>query len=821
MNENTIKAEPVVLPVLPLKNLVALPKSIIPVVVGRDVSIQAVNEAMRRDKQVFVTAQRNVDVQNPGADDIYNHGTRAIILQLARMPNGTLKILIEGIVRSRIVEVVQTAEYMSVVAQDLPSDPLKKTPENNALWRNLFDLFKKYVGMSEKISSEVLTLFHGVEDIDYLTDTIAVQMNLDLLQRQHVLELVDLKERALNLCVLLEKEIEILEAEKSIRQRVQSQVEKHQRDYYLTEQMRAIQRELGRDDFSQEIEELRKKAKGIKLSSEASEKVEAELKRLEGMQPTSPEATVSKNYIDWILSLPWHEKTSDAISMEEAESMLNASHAGLKKAKDRIIEFLASKKFAGKNMSRSPILCLVGPPGVGKTSLAQSIALALGRKMARISLGGIRDEAEIRGHRRTYIGAMPGKIIQAMKKAKVTNPVIVLDEIDKMAMDFRGDPASALLEVLDPEQNKNFSDHFLEIDYDLSKVMFITTANVADNIPYPLLDRMELVFLSGYTEAEKLEIALKFLLPKLRKEHALSEKNIIIDQELIKKMIEEYTKEAGVRQLERVLAKVLRKGILLLLQQKTKRKKSIVVTEKVLEEWLGAPIFRRDDRKREDSIGVATGLAWTEVGGDILDIEVTVMKGKGGLTLTGQLGEVMQESAQAAMSFLRSHAKDFGLKQDFYSECDVHVHIPEGAIPKDGPSAGITITTALTSAFTHIPVCRDVAMTGEVTLRGRVLQIGGLKEKLLAAIRCGITKVIVPKSNAQDVKEFEHELDKKLSIVYAESMDQVLKEALLKDPFSPENHEKKHKQKLVHRKLEREKERLGVGGKKEKKAHKK
>ena len=794
MNEHSIKAEPVVLPVLPLKNLVALPKSIIPVVVGRDVSIQAVNEAMRRDKQVFVTAQRNVEVQNPGEADIYNHGTRAVILQIARMPNGTLKILIEGVVRSRIVEVVQTAEYMSVIAQDLPSTPLGKTAENNALWRNLFELFKKYVGMSEKISSEVLTLFHGVEDIDYLTDTIAVQMNLDVSQRQHILELVDLKERALKLCVLLEKEIEILEAEKSIRQRVQSQVEKHQRDYYLTEQMRAIQRELGRDDFSQEIEELRKKAKGIKLSSEASEKVEAELKRLEVMQPTSPEATVSRNYVDWILSLPWNEETKDTIGMEEAETMLNASHAGLKKAKDRIIEFLASKKFAGKNMSRSPILCLVGPPGVGKTSLAQSIALALGRKMARISLGGIRDEAEIRGHRRTYIGAMPGKILQAMKKAKVSNPVLVLDEIDKMAMDFRGDPASALLEVLDPEQNKNFSDHFLEIDYDLSKVMFITTANVGDNIPYPLLYRMELIFLSGYTEAEKLEIALKFLLPKLHKEHALTEKNIVIDQSLIKKIIEEYTKEAGVRQLERVLAKVLRKGILEILQQKTKKKKQIMVTEKLLEEWLGVPIFRRDDRKREDSIGVATGLAWTEVGGDILDIEVTVMKGKGGLTLTGQLGEVMQESAQAAMSFLRSHAKDFGLKPDFYSECDVHVHIPEGAIPKDGPSAGITITTALTSAFTRIPVLRDIAMTGEVTLRGRVLQIGGLKEKLLAAIRCGITKVIVPKSNMKDVKEFEHELDKKLDVVYAESMDHVLKEALLKDPFLPQNHEKKHKQ---------------------------
>jgi len=791
--------ETVLLPVLPLKNLVALPKSIIPVVVGREVSINAVNEAMRHDKQVFLTTQKDINVQSPGATDIFHLGTRAAILQVAKMANGTLKILVEGIVRCRITQVVESDKYISVVGEDLPSEPLDNTSDNLALWRNLFDLFKKYIQFNDKISPEVLTLFHGVEDIDYLTDTIAVQMNLDLNQRQEILELIDLKQRAIHLCVLLEREIEILEAEKSIRKRVQSQVEKHQKDYYLTEQMRAIQRELGREDLQTEINELRKKAKKLKLPKEAAEKVEAECKRLEQMQPTSPEATVSRNYVDWMLSLPWHKVSRDTVSMEEAEKILDGSHAGLKKVKERIIEFLATKKFAGNELRRAPIICLSGPPGVGKTSLAQSIADALGRKLARISLGGVRDEAEIRGHRRTYIGAMPGKIVQAMKKVNVTNPVILLDEIDKMSMDFRGDPASALLEVLDPEQNKNFSDHFLEVEYDLSKVMFITTANVSDNIPYPLLDRMEMIHLAGYTDAEKLRIATKFLLPKLLKEHALKEDQVVISDNIINKLLDEYTKEAGVRQLERVLAKLLRKGILMLLKKKSI--KSVKVTPEIIEEWLGAPIYVREDEKRkEDAVGVATGLAWTEVGGDILDIEVIVMKGKGGLTLTGQLGEVMQESAQAAMSFIRARAKEFGLKEDFYSDLDIHVHIPEGAIPKDGPSAGITMVTALTSALTKIPVRKKVVMTGEVTLRGRVLAIGGLKEKLLAAIRYDMTKALVPKSNQKDVKEFEIELDKSLEIVYVDHMDQVLEHALSEDPYKRAAVAKKAKRKTATKK---------------------
>jgi ATP-dependent Lon protease len=784
-NMNNKKGEKAIfLPVLPLKNLVTLPKSIIPVVVGRDISIKAVDFSMNKNQQLFVSAQKSADVEDPSLDDIFHVGTRAQILQVARMPNGTLKILIEGICRARIVEQAQSEECLAVISSDLVPIELPENHENSALWRSLHSLFKDYVSFDEKVSSDILDLMKDLTNFDHFTDTIAVQMRLNFVERQQLLETVDLKERALQLIMLLDKEVKILRAEKKIRDRVAKQVDKHQKDYYLTEQMRAIQRELGKDDYLQEIIELRKKAKENKLSKEALVKVNQELKRLEQMPPLTPESSVSRNYVEWLISLPWSKRSKDVVSIEEAENLLDSSHSSMQKPKERIIEFLAARKFAGPALKRSPIICLVGPPGVGKTSLAQSIASALGRKIARISLGGMRDEAEIRGHRRTYIGAMPGKIIQSMKKVGVVNPVLVLDEIDKMSMDFRGDPASALLEVLDPEQNKEFSDYFLEVGYDLSQVLFVTTANVVDNIPYPLLDRMEIIGLSGYAEKEKLDIAKRFLIPKLLKEHALKKTQIVLKESLLEMIVEDYTKEAGVRQLERVLAKILRKSIQELL--KNTEKKVVSIKKDLIEKWLGVPQFKKNVANNEKMVGLVTGLAWTEVGGDILEIEVTVLKGKGALTLTGQLGEVMQESAQAAMSYIRSRAKDLQLKEDFYSDYDIHIHIPEGAIPKDGPSAGTAMAIALISALTKIPVYKQMAMTGEVTLRGRVLPVGGLKEKLLAATRFGIVKVLVPKSNEKDIKEFKELLDSKLKIVYVDAMDEVVKNALEKSPFKNE-----------------------------------
>ncbi|KKQ49672.1 MAG: Lon protease [candidate division TM6 bacterium GW2011_GWF2_38_10] len=782
MEENIIVGAPRYCPVLPLKNLVALPKSIVPVVVGREVSIAAVEYAMAHNKkEIFITAQQSPDIDIPTGDDLYVHGTRGVILQVVKLQNGTLKILVEGVTRARIASIEQEAPFIGVMLEELSSQEIKHAPTLKSLWKELLGLFKEYIGLNEKLSSDLLGLFRGPEDLDFLCDTIAVHVSFTFTEKQALIELVDLKERALLVTEFLKREVDNLRTDKTIRKRVQSQVEKHQRDYYLTEQLRAIQRELGRDDAAQEIEEIRKKAKKIKMSAEALEKVESELRRLEQMPPMSPEAAVARNYVDWLITIPWHEKSKDTVSLQKAEQLLDDSHAGMKKPKERVVEFLAARKYAKENLKHAPIICLVGPPGVGKTSFAQSIAEALGRPMVRISLGGVRDEAEIRGHRRTYIGAMPGKIIQSMKRIKVMNPVIVLDEIDKMSMDFRGDPSSALLEVLDPEQNKNFVDHFLEVEYDLSNVMFIATANVGENIPYPLLDRMEVIYLNGYTEAEKLEIAKKFLIPKHLQEHALSSEKVVLSDLVLKSMIEDFTKEAGVRQLERYIAKIMRKCIQVLLANK--KVKSVEVTHDMLEKWFGVPPFRREDRKRVDATGLATGLAWTEVGGDVLEIEVTVLKGKGGLTLTGQLGEVMQESAQAAMSYLRSRAKDLGLKENFYADLDVHVHIPEGAIPKDGPSAGITIATAVMSALTQIPVKCTVAMTGEITLRGRVLPVGGLKEKLLAATRFGIKQVIVSKQNAKDIKEFVHELDPSLTIAYVETMDEVAALALEKNPF--------------------------------------
>ena len=778
-----LEAPEQMLPLLPLKNVVILPKSIIPIIVGRPLSIRAVEYALKHDRVLFITAQKEQDIEHPTEDDMFQYGTRSTILQVMRMPNGALKILAEGLCRAKISSFKKADGFIEVTIDDLPSTNMENDIELQAIWRQLNALYHTYAQLNEKAPADVVEAVKTAQDMDYVTDTIAVHItNLSFLERQEILETADLQERMLKVCGMLKKEIEILQTEQRIRGRIQTQVEKSQREYYLTEQMKAIQKELGREDQSEEIDKLKGKIDKLGLPKDAFEKAEKELRRLEQMPPLSSEAVVSRHYVDWITSIPWNKITKDTISLPQAEKILNNNHFGLKKAKERILEFIAAKKFS-KHLERSPITCLVGPPGVGKTSLAQSVAESLGREFVRISLGGVRDEAEIRGHRRTYIGALPGKIVQAMKKAKVTNPVILLDEIDKMSQDIHGDPASALLEVLDPEQNKNFVDHFLDTEYDLSKVMFIATANVADHIPYALYDRMEVIHLAGYTEEEKLSIAKQFLIPKNLKEHGLSKTQFKIADEVITVLITEYTKEAGVRQLERLLTKLMRKSIQQFL--KDKNKKSVTITQDALKEMLGNVTFKKTSlNKTKDRIGLATGLAWTEVGGDVLEIEIAVLPGKGGVTLTGQLGDVMQESAQAGMSYIRSRAKELGLKGSFHSAKDIHIHIPEGATPKDGPSAGITIGTALISALTKHPTRADLAMTGEITLQGRVLAIGGLKEKLLAAKQHGLKTVVIPEENKDDMKEIEKEMNLDgLNVVFVKDMDEVLDTVFFKNPL--------------------------------------
>jgi ATP-dependent Lon protease len=761
-----------------------LPKSIMPVIVGRDISIKAVEHALKTDHMLFVSAQKSASTETPTQSDVFTYGTRSTILQVMRMPNGPLKILTEGLCRAKAIMFEDHENgFINVQYEDLPTPDLEFSTELQAIWRETVQLYNTYSTLNEKAPSDLITQVKTVQDMDYMTDTIAVHIdNLSLENRQELLELVDLKPRMLKLCHFLEKEIDILQTENRIRGQIQTQVDKNQREYYLHEQMKAIQKELGREDQSEEIGSIRQKIKNAGLSKEAKQKVDAELKRLEQMPPLSSEAAVSRNYIDWILSLPWQNVSEDTINIGQAEKILDKNHAGLKKAKERIIEFLAAKKFS-KNLHRSPVICLSGPPGVGKTSLARSIAESMGREFIRISLGGVRDEAEIRGHRRTYIGALPGKIIQAMKKANVLNPVILLDEIDKMSRDMHGDPAAALLEVLDPEQNKNFIDHFLDTGYDLSQVMFIATANMIDQIPYPLYDRLEIIHLSGYSEYEKLAITNQFLIPKNLKEYNLSKKQFIISDEVILSIIDEYTKEAGVRQLDRIIAKLMRKTIQLLL--KDEKIKTHTITKAIVVEWLGTSANKKTSMSQKaERIGLATGLAWTEVGGDVLEIETSVLSGKGGLTLTGQLGEVMQESAQAAMSYIRSRAKDLGLKPSFYSANDIHLHIPEGATPKDGPSAGITICTALVSALTNNPTKPKLAMTGEITLQGRILSIGGLKEKILAAKQHGCPTIIMPKENIDDLEDIKKEMSLDgLDIKFASNMDEVLKIAFMKNPL--------------------------------------
>jgi len=779
------------LALLPLKNVVILPKSIIPIIVGRASSIQAVEYSLKEGKSIFITAQKNSDIEQPTENDVFTHGTRSVILQVMRMPKGTLKILVEGMCRARMTEITSRNGFLTVMCQDLTTVYPENTIEVEATWRQIKTLYAHYCQLNTKAPQDLTTTAKTIDEIDNIVDTLAVHINLTFSERQTILETMELQDRMLKVAAFLQREIEILETEERIRGRIQTQVEKNQREYYLTEQIKAIQKELGRDDQQTEISAIRTRIKTVGLSEEALEKVEKELRRLEQMPALSSEAVVSRHYIDWVISLPWIRTSKDSVSLEQAEKILNKRHAGLKKAKERIIEFLAAKKFT-KSFERSPILCLVGPPGVGKTSLASSVAESLGREFVRISLGGVKDEAEIRGHRRTYIGAMPGKIIQAMRKAKTANPVILLDEIDKMSNDTHGDPAAALLEVLDPEQNCTFTDHFMEIEYDLSKVMFITTANHLEGIPYPLYDRMEKIILSGYTDDEKLEIAQHFLIQKNLKEYGLTTRQFKLPEDILTLVISQYTKEAGVRQLERSIAKLMRKVILSLL--KDKGTKSITVTPELLKEWLGYPKFKKTslDMSKE-RIGLATGLAWTEVGGDVLEIETSIVPGKGGMTMTGQLGDVMQESAQAALSYIRARAEKLGLKDSFYASKDIHVHIPEGATPKDGPSAGITMCTALVSALTKTSVRPHIAMTGEITLRGRVLGVGGLKEKILAARQHDVKLLLVPTENKDDVNEVLKEIGTQNNpeIIFVSSMDEVLNHALIHSPFDVKFHEKK------------------------------
>lgn len=777
------------LALLPLKNVVILPKSIIPIIVGRKSSIQAVEHALKNDKSIFITAQKEASIENPTENDIFIQGTRSTILQVMRMPNGALKILAEGICRAVIRKVDSQEQFIGVFCDDTPTTDTDNLVELEATWRQLKTLYLTYAKLNEKVPVDLVSQTKTVQEMDYITDTAAVHIPLSLVERQGILETHSLKDRMLKLCGYLTKEIEITQTEQRIRGRIQNQVEKNQREYYLTEQIKAIQKELGREDQATEITHIKSKIKTLGLSEEALEKVEKELKRLEQMPPFSSEAVVSRHYVDWVISLPWKRESNDTISLTQAERILNKNHAGLKKVKDRILEFIAAKKYA-KQLERSPILCLVGPPGTGKTSLARSIADSLGREFARISLGGIKDEAEIRGHRRTYIGALPGKIIQAMKKANSINPVILLDEIDKMSKDVHGDPSSAMLEVLDPEQNRTFTDHFLDLEYDLSKAMFITTANMMDTIPYPLFDRMEIIMLSGYTEDEKIAIAKKFLIPKSLTEHTLTTDQFKLASKHLSTIIMHYTQEAGVRQLDRVIAKLMRKVIQLFL--KDKHLKTVSITADRIKEWLGNPKFKKTSQNtNKKRTAIATGLAWTEFGGDILEIETTVLSGKGALTLTGQLGDVMQESAQAALSYIRSRATELGLKNSFYSTKDIHIHIPEGATPKDGPSAGISMCTALVSALTKKSTKNHLAMTGEITLQGRVLEIGGLKEKLLAAKQHEIKTVIVPKENYDDAQEIMKETKlNDLNLIFASSMDEVLEAAFLENPFKKKDPKK-------------------------------
>ncbi|RCX32150.1 endopeptidase La [Thioalbus denitrificans] len=767
------QSESLVLPVLPLRDVVVYPHMVIPLFVGREKSINALEAAMAEDKQILLVAQKSATQDDPEQGDIYTIGSLSTILQLLKLPDGTVKVLVEGAQRAEISRFVADDPFFKAEIAVLPQEKLDER-ESEVLSRSVIAQFDQYVKLNKKVPPEILTSLAGIDDPDRLADTVAAHMSLKIEEKQKILEIRSARERLEHLIGLMESEIDLLQVEKRIRNRVKRQMEKSQREYYLNEQMKAIQKELGElEDAPNEIEDLARRIEESGMSKEAKEKVTAELNKLKMMSPMSAEATVVRNYIDWLVGVPWKKRTKVSRDLAKAEEILEADHYGLEKVKERIIEYLAVQTRVRK--LKGPILCLVGPPGVGKTSLGRSIARATNRKFTRMSLGGVRDEAEIRGHRRTYIGSMPGKIIQKLSKVGTRNPLFLLDEIDKMAMDFRGDPSSALLEVLDPEQNHTFNDHYLEVDYDLSDVMFVATANSL-NIPAPLLDRMEVIRIPGYTEDEKVNIAQRYLVPKQIRENGLKESELALTEAAMRDIVRYYTREAGVRSLEREISKICRKVVKEVLLKPKERK--ISVTPKGLEHYLGVKRFRFGRAEEQDQVGQVTGLAWTEVGGELLTIEAVAVPGKGKAVFTGRLGDVMQESIQAAMTVVRSRAATLGIEPEFYEKRDIHIHVPEGATPKDGPSAGVGMCTALVSSLTGIPVHADVAMTGEITLRGEVLPIGGLKEKLLAAHRGGIGRVLIPEENKRDLKEIPKNIKQDLEIIPVKWIDQVLEIAL-------------------------------------------
>jgi len=767
------------IPLLPLRGVLVFPYMVMHLDVGRERSVKALETAMEGDNQVILVAQKDAQVNDPGLEDLYDTGTVALVKQTIRLPEGNLRVLVEGLQRGKIMELSSFDPYLEtevrLMEDTTAEDHHTEKEQTEALRRYLLRLFEDYVKNSKKISPETLSSVSAISDSGRLADVVASHLSMDLDQKQAMLEAYQPEERIEKLSGILQRELEILEIERQIGERVRKQMESTQKEYYLREQMRAIQKELGEEDgIGAEASEYRQKIEEAELPEEVEEKALKELERLQRMPPAAAEGVVIRNYLDWLLDLPWSKVTDDNVDLEEVQKVLDEDHYGLEKVKTRIVEYLAVKQLTQE--IKGPILCLVGPPGVGKTSLAKSIARSMERKFVRITLGGVRDEAEIRGHRRTYVGALPGRIIQGIKQAGTRNPVFLLDEVDKMSTDFRGDPSAALLEVLDPEQNNSFSDHYLEVPFDLSRVLFITTANTTYNIPPALLDRMEIIYISGYTEEEKLKIARRYLIPKQLRENGMSSDQLKVSENALREIIRRYTREAGVRNLERSLATVCRKLAREVVQNGNYL---LSLSQKNLKPYLGVPVYRYGAAEEKDQLGVATGLGWTETGGELLPVEVTLMKGAGKMILTGNMGDTMQESAQAALSYIRSRTEYLGLCADFYQELDIHLHIPEGAVPKDGPSAGIAMATALASALLEVPVSRKVAMTGEITLRGRVMPVGGIKEKVLAAHRAGIQTVIIPQDNQKDKSEIPVNISRKIELVEVENMDQVLQKTLV------------------------------------------